>query len=107
MPERLLTVQQAGEMLNTGERFPRWKGNIFLGGLRDQQIHRLALPNKVNPNPDQPLYTQTREALFTQIGQMVRDVRQGPDGLLYFATVGDPLTSPGAIMRIEPEGSPN
>ena len=65
------------------------------------------LPNSVTPNPDEPQYTQTRETLFTRIGGMVRNIRQGPDGLLYIATVGDPLTSPGSIMRIEPADRPN
>ena len=100
-------INLSGMMFYTGDRFPQWKGNIFLGGLRDQQVHRLALPGNVTPNPDEPLYTQTRETLFTRIGGMVRDIRQGPDGLLYIATIADPLTAPGAIMRIEPVGRLN
>jgi len=99
-------INLSGLTFYTGDRFPRWKGNVFIGGLASQQVHRVTVPSGML-NPDQPLYTQTRETLFTQIGGRVRDIRQGPDGLLYIATVSDPLSAPGYIMRIEPIGSRN
>jgi glucose/arabinose dehydrogenase len=100
-------INLSGLMFYTGDRFPRWKGHIFLGGLREQLVHRLALPNDLTPDPDAPQHTQTRETLFTRIGGMVRNIRQGPDGLLYIATVADPLTAPGSIMRLEPAARSN
>ena len=48
-----------------------------------------------------PLFTQVREALFTDIGRRVRDLKQGPDGLIYFTTYD---AESGAVMRIEPVG---
>ena len=79
----------SGLMFYTGDKFPKWKGNAFVGGLGSQQVHRVVL------GKDAPTF---RESLFTQIGQRVRDVRQGPDGYIYFTT-DDPM---GRVMRIEP-----
>ena len=75
----------------TGDKFPNWKGNLFIGGLNTEQIHRVAF-NDGNPG--------VRENLFSNTGQWVRDVRQGPDGWIYFTTYDDP-DAPGRVMRIE------
>jgi glucose/arabinose dehydrogenase len=79
-------------MFYTGDKFPEWKGDLFVGGLRTQQVNHVAL-SKESP--------RVRESLFTEIGQWVRDLRQGPDGLIYFTTYEDPA-GPGRVMRIEP-----
>lgn len=79
----------SGLMFYTGDKFPKWKGNAFVGGLASQQVHRVV------PGKDAPSF---RESLFMQLGQRVRDVRQGPDGYIYFTT-DDPM---GRVMRIEP-----
>ena len=79
----------SGLLFYTGNKFPKWKGNVFVGGLATQQIHRVVLEK------DAPSF---RESLFMQLGQRVRDVRQGPDGYIYFTT-DDPM---GRVMRIEP-----
>ena len=76
-------------MIYTGDRFPKWKGNVFVGCLSTQEIHRV-VRGRDGPS--------LRESLFTELGQEVRDVRQGPDGLIYFTT-NDPS---GRVMRIEP-----
>jgi glucose/arabinose dehydrogenase len=81
-----------------GDKFPKWKGNLFIGGLSTEQIHRVAFKTD-RPTLGEPLYTQIREAVLTRIGQRVRDVRQGPDGLIYFITYDD---KSGKVMRIEP-----
>jgi glucose/arabinose dehydrogenase len=73
----------------TGDKFPRWKNNLFLAGLDTQQVHRVSF-NKNLP--------WVRENLFTGIGQRVRDVREGRDGFIYFVT-DEPN---GNLMRIEP-----
>jgi aldose sugar dehydrogenase len=78
-----------GMTFYTGDKFPNWKNNLFLAGLDTQQIHRVSF-NKNLP--------WVRENVFTQIGQRVRDVREGRDGFLYFIT-DEPN---GHLMRIEP-----
>ena len=78
-----------GMTFYTGNRFPRWKNSLLLAGLDTQQVHRVAF------NKDLPW---VRENLFTQIGQRVRDVREGRDGFVYFVT-DEPN---GHLMRIEP-----
>ena len=91
------TLNISGLMFYTGDRFPGWRGNLFVGGLGTQQVHRV----NFDSNSSAPLFTQIREALFTDIGQRVRDLKQGPDGLIYFTTYDN---ESGAVMRIEPVG---
>jgi aldose sugar dehydrogenase len=79
----------SGMAFYTGERFPAWKGNVFVGGLAGQVLQRVAF------TPRGPV---GRESLLADLRQRIRDVRQGPDGLLYVATDANP----GAILRIEP-----
>jgi glucose/arabinose dehydrogenase len=87
----------SGMMFYTGDRFPKWKGNLIVGGLASGQVHRVAF--RTTPKGDEAMFTQMREALFTGIGQRVRDVRQGPDGLIYFVAYDD---KSGTVRRIEP-----
>ncbi len=83
------SIGLSGMAFYTGERFPAWKNNIFVGGLAGQVLQRLAF------TPRGPI---GREMLLAELKQRIRDVRQGPDGLLYVATDANP----GAILRIEP-----
>jgi len=81
----------SGILFYTGDKFPKWKGNMFLGTLNNQQIHRVAFTK------DGPA---VHEDLFTVKGLQVRDVRQGPDGLIYFTSFEG--AGPGRVLRIEP-----
>jgi glucose/arabinose dehydrogenase len=85
-------VHISGVMFYTGDRFPEWTGDLFVGGLRTQQVNHVELTDSG---------VGIRESLFTEIGQWVRDLKQGPDGLIYFTTYADP-DAPGRLMRIEP-----
>jgi glucose/arabinose dehydrogenase len=78
----------SGMAFYTGDKFPKWKNNLFVGGSRTQGVTRIAIGQNG---------ADVREDLFN-IGERIRDVRQGPDGLIYFITDADA----GAIMRIEP-----
>ena len=80
----------------TGDRFPAWKGNLFVGGLRRGEIPGTGSLERVVFNDK--LWEQRRESLLTELHQRIRDVRQGPDGLLYVLTDEDN----GALLRIEP-----
>lgn len=88
----------------TGDRFPAWKGNLFVGALSGQQVQRVAF--------NQPLPQQERrESLLVALDVRFRDVVQGPDGYLYLATERQSQNGPGSvdekvadgtILRIEP-----
>ena len=82
------SVGVMGMMFYTGDRFPEWRGDLFIGGNRTLGISRFEI------GEDGP---GVREDLFTGF-QRIRDVRMGQDGLIYF--VVDGLS--GAVMRIEP-----
>jgi glucose/arabinose dehydrogenase len=70
-------IAPSGAQFYTGDAFPEWKGNLFVGGMKDHKLVRLTLDNdKVTGE----------EHLLTDRGQRVRDVRQGPDGALYVVT---------------------
>ncbi len=86
-PKLVWTPSKApsGLTFYTGDVYPRWKGNLFSGALKFQQIRRLVLDGT---------RVVTEEKLT--IGRRVRDVRQGPDGYLYVLTDEDE----GALLRI-------
>jgi glucose/arabinose dehydrogenase len=89
------SIGVSGMVFYTGDRFPRWKGNLFVGGLSGLSLQRVVF------TPGGPV---GRESLLTEIRQRIRDVRQGPDGLLYVLTDATPG---GAILRIEPGPAPS
>ena len=85
----------------TGDRFPEWKGNLFVGALSGQQLQRVIFRGPGRGGGGQ---AEQRQPMLTELGMRVRDVQQGPDGYLYVATEvqygsGKP---DGALLRIEP-----
>jgi glucose/arabinose dehydrogenase len=78
-------------MVYTGDRFPQWQGNLFVGGMVGQQLARLTLQGQRVVN---------QETLVPQMGR-IRDVRQGPDGYIYLVT-DDRDGKPTPILRMEP-----
>jgi glucose/arabinose dehydrogenase len=80
----------------TGSRFPAWTGNVFVTSARRGEIPRTGGLERVVFNSK--MEELRRETLFTGLHQRFRDVRQGPDGLLYAVTDEDD----GALLRIEP-----
>jgi len=85
------SISTAAITFYTGDRFPQWKGNIFVGGLVGAQLHRVVL------SPTNGLPTR-RQPMLTELKQRIREVKQGPDGLLYLLTDEEA----GALLRIEP-----
>lgn len=85
------SIAVSGMVIYTGERFPQWKGHIFVGALRGNQLQRVTMDAKGRPQ-------RPWEPLLTELKQRIREVRQGPDGLLYLLTDEDA----GALLRIEP-----
>ncbi|EJF08559.1 PQQ-dependent oxidoreductase2C gdhB family protein [Pontibacter sp. BAB1700] len=70
-------IAPSGAQFYTGSAFPEWKGNLFVGGLREQALVRLRIENN---------RVTGEEHLLTDRKQRIRDVRQGPDGALYVVT---------------------
>jgi glucose/arabinose dehydrogenase len=73
----------------TGDRFPRWKGNLFVGALAGQLLVRLELAGEK---------VTKEERLLGDLNARIRDVRQGPDGALWLLTD----SSNGRVLRVTP-----
>jgi glucose/arabinose dehydrogenase len=83
-------IAPSGLAFYNGDRFPQWQGDLFAGGLVSQDVRRIELDEAGNVIAQHSI----------PVGQRVRDVRQGPDGLLYVLT--DQLN--GQLIRLEPVG---
>jgi aldose sugar dehydrogenase len=83
------SIAPSGMAFYTGSLFPEWKGNLFVGALRGQALHRLVLDGD---------RVVGQEALLRDLGERIRDVRSGPDGALWILT-----DSPdGRVLRLVP-----
>jgi glucose/arabinose dehydrogenase len=80
----------SGLAVYRGDRYPGWAGDLFAGGLRSQDVRRIDLGEG----------GEVRGVESIPIGARVRDVRQGPDGLLYVLT-DEPA---GRLIRLDPAG---
>ena len=80
-----------------GDRFPNWKGNVFVGAMRQGEIPGTGHMQRVVFNDKTE--ELRREPMLVELRQRVRDIRQGPDGLLYVLTE----ENDGALLRIEPQ----
>lgn len=89
-------IAVSGITFYTGDKFPKWKGDVFVGALRTGEIPGTGHVERILFN--EKMEELRRESLLTDLRQRVRDVKQGPDGLLYVLT-DEPE---GAILRIEP-----
>ena len=78
------------------DRFPTWKGNLFVTGMSGRMIQRVRAAGGRGPNE--------RELMLNAMRQEIRDIRQGPDGLIYLVTRQDTERTPksGMVLRIEP-----
>lgn len=84
------SIGTSGLLLYTGNTFPRWRGNMFAGGMVGQQLVRLTMDGRRVTNV---------ETLVQGKGR-IRDVKQGPDGFIYLAIDHPRETTP--IVRLEP-----
>ena len=83
------SVAPSGMAFLTSERYPGWQGSLFMGTLRGQALLRLRLDgNRV----------VGEERLLENLGERIRDVRQGPDGWIYVLTD----SADGRILRLQP-----
>lgn len=72
------SIATAGFMFYTGDKFPQWQNNILLASLKEKTLVRLVL--------DGEKIIKEERLLKTELGQRLRSVVQGPDGLIYLAT---------------------
>ena len=70
-------IAPSGAEFYTGDAFPKWRGNLLVGSLKEKRLVRLTIEND---------RVTGEEHLLVDRGQRVRDVRQGPDGALYIVT---------------------
>jgi glucose/arabinose dehydrogenase len=90
------SIAISGLAFYTGDRFPAWKGNVFVGAMLAGRTRGTGHLQRIVINEaGRPI---NREPLLTELRQRIRDVRQGPDGLLYVLTDEDA----GMVLRIEP-----
>lgn len=82
------SIAPSGMAFYTGDVFPQWKGDLFVGALKFQLVARLVLDG------DRVVH---EERLFTELGRRIRDVRQGPDGHLWLVDETE-----GRILRVDP-----
>jgi glucose/arabinose dehydrogenase len=94
----LPSVAPSGMIFYTGDRFPAWAGDLFVGALRVGRIQRTGHIERVLLNDEGEEIG--REAILRELGLRIRDVRQGPDGLIYALTDEDEAV----LLRIEPVG---
>jgi glucose/arabinose dehydrogenase len=85
-------IAPSGMTFYTGNLFPAWKGNLFIGGLGSQALVRLTIDGD-RVVDEERLLTDMRPR------ERIRDVVQGPDGALYLLTD----TVQGRILKLIPE----
>jgi glucose/arabinose dehydrogenase len=89
-------IAVSGMTFYTGDKLPKWKGDLFVGGLRTGEVPGTGHLERILFNEN--MEELRRESLLVDLRQRIRDVRMGPDELLYVLT-GE---QDGAILRIEP-----
>lgn len=90
------SIAPSGLMFYQGDKFPAWKGNLFVGSARWGEINHTGSLQRVVFGEE---YGELRrESLLAPLHQRVRDVAQGPDGNIYVLTDGPE----NAVLRIEP-----
>jgi aldose sugar dehydrogenase len=90
------SISPSSLMFYTGDKFPRWKNNLFIGSLTQKQLIRIAF--------NQPSQAERREGLLIPLELRIRDVQQSPDGYIYVATelASGGNAGDGTVLRIEP-----
>ncbi|MBL3558153.1 MULTISPECIES: PQQ-dependent sugar dehydrogenase [Marinobacter] len=84
------SIAPSGMALYRGNLFPRWQGDLLVGGLVTRQVHRVSLESG-----------QAKEVgtLFGKLDERIRDVRVGPEGAVYLLTD----SADGRVLRVTPE----
>ncbi len=92
----LPAIAVAGMTVYTGDQFPAWRGNVFVGAMTEGRIPGTGHLQRIVFNDSTE--ELRRESMLRDFRQRIREVREGPDGFLYLLTDEDE----GALLRIEP-----
>lgn len=84
------SIAPSGMAFVTSDKYPDWNGNLLVGALRGQHLARLTLDGR---------RVVAEEQLLEDLGERIRDVRQGPDGWIYILTDSDD----GKLIRLVPK----
>ena len=84
-------IAPSGAVWYTGDRYPGWKGSLLVGSMQPGALVRLTVENG---------RVTGEERHLSELDERIRDVQQGPDGLLYLVTDEDD----GRILRVVPKG---
>ena len=93
----LPAIAASGIAVYTGDQFPAWKGNVFIGSLRMGGIPGTGHLQRIVFN--ERTEEMRRELMLTELNRRIREVREGPEGFLYLLTDEE---SDGALLMIEP-----
>jgi glucose/arabinose dehydrogenase len=83
------SIAPSGMAFYTGDKFPGWKGSVLVGALAGKHVARLEMKGTE---------VVREERMLRDLGERIRDVRQGPDGFVYLLTDA----SQGRILRLRP-----
>lgn len=83
------SIAPSGMAFYDGDRFPQWKGDLFVGALAHRHLRRLEMDGQK---------VVGQEVLLRDLGERIRDVRSGPDGFIYILTD----SARGRLIRLEP-----
>ena len=89
-------IAASGLMIYTGDKFPQWRNNAFVGAMRYGEIPNTGHLQRIVFNDKTE--EVRREMLLTEFRQRIRDVKQGADGFVYLLTD----ENPGALLKLEP-----
>jgi aldose sugar dehydrogenase len=89
------SIANAGMTFYTGDKFPAWKGNLFVAGMVESRIPNTGQVQRIVLGKEGEI---RREAFFRDFRQRIRHVAESPDGYLYVLTDEDP----GVVLKIEP-----
>jgi len=84
------SIAPSGMAFYDGDKFPAWKGDLFVGALKDRHLRRVDLDGEK---------VVGQELFLEELKERIRDVRSGPDGFLYVLTDA----TDGRVLRLEPK----
>ena len=87
------SIGASGLAIYDGDAFPNWRGKLFIGALVDEEVRMLTLSDG---------QVVDEQEMFSEIGARIRDVRTGPDGMLYLLTDSEQ----GKVIRVVPVSDP-